>query len=79
MQRPSTARAAMLIAIVAASALAACSKKEEAAQPVAEAPAPAPAAEAPAPVSENVKSFKVGELCMGPTKAKITGRVMSTR
>ena len=61
MQRSSTALAAMLIAIVAASALAACSKKE-AAQPVAESPAPAPAAVAPAPVSQNVKPFKVGEL-----------------
>jgi len=62
MQRSSTARAAMLIAIVAASALAACSKKE-AAPPAAEAPAPAPVAEsAPAAKVENVHAFKIGEL-----------------
>ena len=53
----------LLFAIVAASALAACSKKEEAPPPPAAAPAPAPAAEAPAaPKSWNVYAFKIGEL-----------------
>ena len=52
-----------LIAIVAASALAACSKTADAPQPQAAAPAPAPVAEAPpAPKPENAHAFKIGEL-----------------
>jgi glyoxylase-like metal-dependent hydrolase (beta-lactamase superfamily II) len=65
---------ASLFAVVAAIALAACSKKEDAPPPAAAAPAPAPAAApaaeappapAPAPAAakeENAHAFKVGEL-----------------
>lgn len=60
MSRPS-ACSVSLIAILAASALVACSKKEEAAE--SPAPAPAPAAEAPATVQEeNAHAFRIGEL-----------------
>jgi glyoxylase-like metal-dependent hydrolase (beta-lactamase superfamily II) len=75
MQRPSTLRAASAIAIVTASMLVACSKKEQPAQPTAApAPAPAPAAEpapapvpprpAPAPAAKQVNffEFRIGEL-----------------
>src|SRR5688572_19724810 len=61
MLRFSTVRDLPLVAIVAASLLAACSKKAEAPPP--EAAAPAPAAEAtPAPKVENTKAFAIGEL-----------------
>ena len=59
MQRSS----ALFYAIVAASVLAACSKKEDAPPPPAPAPAPAAVAEAPAaPKPANVHTFKIGEL-----------------
>ena len=59
MQRSSS----LFYAIVAASALAACSKTADAPPAEAAAPAPAPVAEAPpAPKSENVYAFKIGEL-----------------
>src|SRR5688572_4260735 len=59
MQRSS----ALFCAMVAASVLAACSKKDGAPPPPAAAPAPAPAAEAPpAPKVEVVHAFKIGEL-----------------
>lgn len=63
MLRPSNIRVLSLIAIVAASALAACSKKDDSPPPAAETPAPAAVADtAPAPASENVKTFTIGEL-----------------
>jgi glyoxylase-like metal-dependent hydrolase (beta-lactamase superfamily II) len=63
MLRSSSARLLPLIAVVAASLLAACSKKAEAPPPAAAEPAPAPAAE-PAPVAkeENTRSLMIGEL-----------------
>jgi glyoxylase-like metal-dependent hydrolase (beta-lactamase superfamily II) len=62
MQRVSTPRAVCFIAIVAASALAACSKTADAPPPAADAPPAAPVAEAPAPPAvKNVKEFMVGE------------------
>ena len=62
MQR-STIRTAAFIAVIAAAALAGCSKKGDTPPPAAEAPAPEPAAEtAPAPKVENAKAFMVGEL-----------------
>jgi glyoxylase-like metal-dependent hydrolase (beta-lactamase superfamily II) len=63
MQRSSTIRTASFIAIIAALALAACSKKADAPKEAAAAPAPAPVAEAPpVPKIEITKSFMVGEL-----------------
>ena len=60
MIHPSSIRAAGFLAMAAALTLAACSKKAE--PPKEEAAVPAPVAEAPAPESENVHSFKIGEL-----------------
>ena len=52
----------MFVAVLTASVLVACSRKD-AAEPTAVAPAPAPAAEsAPAPKPANVHSFRIGEL-----------------
>ena len=63
MLRSSSTRVLPLIGIVAASLLAACSKKAEAPPPAAAEPAPAPAAEpAPAPKVENTKALMVGDL-----------------
>jgi glyoxylase-like metal-dependent hydrolase (beta-lactamase superfamily II) len=62
MLRSSIIRASFF-AIVAASVLAACSKKDEAPPPVAEPAAPAAVAEtASAPAVQNVKEFTIGEL-----------------
>lgn len=58
-----TTRVAALLVLAAATALAACSKKEEAPPIKASIPEPAPEAEtAPAPRSENVYAFRIGEL-----------------
>jgi len=63
MLRSSSTRVLPLIGIVAASLLAACSKKAEAPPPATAEPAPAPAAEpAPAPKVENTKALMVGDL-----------------
>ena len=60
MQRSSTIFT--IITIVAASALAACSKSEDAPPPAAATPAPAPAAQSPSVAkSEKVAAFKIGE------------------
>jgi glyoxylase-like metal-dependent hydrolase (beta-lactamase superfamily II) len=61
MSRPSTTGVISLLAVVAAFALGACSKKEEAVPPAATA-APVAAAPAPAPKPENAHAFKIGEL-----------------
>jgi glyoxylase-like metal-dependent hydrolase (beta-lactamase superfamily II) len=63
MLRSSNVRLLSFVALVAASLLAACSKKAEAPPVAAAEPAPAPAAEpAPAPKVENTKALMVGEL-----------------
>ena len=63
MLRSSSTRVLPFIGIVAASLLAACSKKAEAPPPATAEPAPAPAAEpAPAPKVENTKALMVGDL-----------------
>ena len=63
MLRNSTTRAVSFLAIIAAVALAACSKTADEPKEAAAAPAPAAVAEAPpAPASENVKAFMIGEL-----------------
>jgi len=63
MLRNSTTRAVSFLAIVAAVALTACSKKAEAPKEEPAAPAAAPVAEAPPPAaSADVHAFKIGEL-----------------
>ena len=63
MLRSSSTRVLPFVAIIAASLLAACSKKAEAPPAAAAEPAPAPAAEpAPAPKVENSKALMVGGL-----------------
>jgi glyoxylase-like metal-dependent hydrolase (beta-lactamase superfamily II) len=53
----STSRTLSFLAIIATAVLAACSKTEDAPPPIAEPPVPAAA-----PISQNVKSFTIGEL-----------------
>ena len=61
MSRRTSIPSASFIALLAALAIAACSRKEEAPKAAAE-PAPAPVAEAAAPLSKYSEEFKIGEL-----------------
>jgi len=62
MSRRTSRFSASVIALVAALAIAACSRKEEAPKEAAAEPAPAPVAEAAAALSKYSEEFKIGEL-----------------